>query len=422
MNDVERYLKAATRGLTGQTLRNARAELESHIFERTRQLVASGLSEHEARTRTLQEMGSASTVRRSLLRIHPPTHVWLRGLFAGLALLAAHDLRDLKTSQTVFDLTFRSGYGSSSFVGILPKGTTLRKWAAHLPPSVRVEESGAQARLVHARLGVLSLAGGTYEDRPLQLYTQTLFAARSYRIGAPWYDLRNFVPGLTRVKGPYLALDDLALRAYRAGWPVEVRGRGESARLVLGGVALPPTTKSGGASWAENAKIDLVAEAVKTAKIEASRSTDVLRGGLWCPANPRGRQVTLRAAPNTTYVLLGNFGVLDDRPSMLTSSLVASDRAGRLTLAVPYAVQGGRAWSKSTFSPSLASWWKASDPKVLPLLVVQVPSVFERGAAPDVLKPVPIASAALTVKLVDRPSNLNVFSVAAVSGPCGATP
>ncbi|AZI44078.1 hypothetical protein EHF33_14260 [Deinococcus psychrotolerans] len=75
---TDRYLRQATRGLTGSARNAVRAELSSHLYERMRQHQAFGLSEEAAEARVLAELGAPATVNRGLLQVH--TVPWLTPL------------------------------------------------------------------------------------------------------------------------------------------------------------------------------------------------------------------------------------------------------------------------------------------------------------------------------------------------------
>lgn len=69
--DEERFVNAATHGLSCRARADAQAELRSHLHERTQQLMLGGQTELDARTQALQEIGPASTVAWKLLQTHP---------------------------------------------------------------------------------------------------------------------------------------------------------------------------------------------------------------------------------------------------------------------------------------------------------------------------------------------------------------
>lgn len=70
MNDTERYLKAATKGLWGKQRRALRDELNGHIRVRIQEFRLAGLSEAEAERQTLRELGTPVQVSRGMLSVH----------------------------------------------------------------------------------------------------------------------------------------------------------------------------------------------------------------------------------------------------------------------------------------------------------------------------------------------------------------
>jgi len=70
MNDTERYLRAATKGLWGKQRRALRAELNGHIRVRIQEFMLGGLSESEAERQTLRELGAPMQVSRGMLSVH----------------------------------------------------------------------------------------------------------------------------------------------------------------------------------------------------------------------------------------------------------------------------------------------------------------------------------------------------------------
>lgn len=85
MNEVERYLKAATRGLWGQQRREVRTELQGHITVRIQELRLGGLTEAEAQRQTLRELGAPAEVRTGMLGVHTLPALGKSGLAAMLA-------------------------------------------------------------------------------------------------------------------------------------------------------------------------------------------------------------------------------------------------------------------------------------------------------------------------------------------------
>jgi|GEM_PF-3101655 len=70
VNDIERYVRRATRGLPTAARRAAQTELRGHLTERRLELQASGLSEVEASRQALRELGQADELNTQFVRVH----------------------------------------------------------------------------------------------------------------------------------------------------------------------------------------------------------------------------------------------------------------------------------------------------------------------------------------------------------------
>ncbi|OFZ19145.1 MAG: hypothetical protein A2X94_10395 [Bdellovibrionales bacterium GWB1_55_8] len=88
---IESYAKAASRGvLFGSTRRKARDELVTHVLERVEELKSEGLSEDQAVTRAILEMGDARMVSKQFAKSYRPALIRriLLGFVGALVLLA----------------------------------------------------------------------------------------------------------------------------------------------------------------------------------------------------------------------------------------------------------------------------------------------------------------------------------------------
>lgn len=85
MNDTERYIRQATRGLWGRKRREVAAELRGHIESRRAELLALGLSGPEATRRTLRELGEPTEVRVGMGRVYLLPTMARSGAALGLA-------------------------------------------------------------------------------------------------------------------------------------------------------------------------------------------------------------------------------------------------------------------------------------------------------------------------------------------------
>lgn len=76
MNELEHFLKSATRGLFGKRKLEVREELESHVLERAHKHELLGLSREDAVSKSLAELGSAQVIRSGLQRTYSAKPVW----------------------------------------------------------------------------------------------------------------------------------------------------------------------------------------------------------------------------------------------------------------------------------------------------------------------------------------------------------
>ncbi len=84
MNDTERYLKAATKGLWGRERSALKAELRGHISARVQEFRLGGLSEAEAERQTLRELGAPVQVSNGMLGVHTLPAFGKAGLLSAL--------------------------------------------------------------------------------------------------------------------------------------------------------------------------------------------------------------------------------------------------------------------------------------------------------------------------------------------------
>ena len=70
MNNLERYLNQATRGIWGRRKLEIREELENHVLERTKKFELMGLSRETATARAIQELGDARVVNRGMTGVY----------------------------------------------------------------------------------------------------------------------------------------------------------------------------------------------------------------------------------------------------------------------------------------------------------------------------------------------------------------
>ncbi|MFC4455121.1 hypothetical protein [Deinococcus sonorensis] len=94
MNELERYLRRATRGLRGSERDALAMELRLHVTERRRRYELLGLSAEQATRRALQDLGDAGDLNAGMLRVHTLPILW-RYVVAGL--LATSSLVSMTT-------------------------------------------------------------------------------------------------------------------------------------------------------------------------------------------------------------------------------------------------------------------------------------------------------------------------------------
>jgi hypothetical protein len=70
MNQLEKYLNNATRGLFGKQKLEVREELEAHVLERVRKHELSGLPREAAILKTLEELGNARAINQKMTEVH----------------------------------------------------------------------------------------------------------------------------------------------------------------------------------------------------------------------------------------------------------------------------------------------------------------------------------------------------------------
>ena len=101
MNEVERYLSRATRGLWGRKREEVREELEAHIQERVMAYRIAGLGEQDATERTLQEFGHPREVSAGMARIYALPTLFEMSLLAVAACVLVVTLSSSSLAQSV---------------------------------------------------------------------------------------------------------------------------------------------------------------------------------------------------------------------------------------------------------------------------------------------------------------------------------
>jgi hypothetical protein len=86
MTDLEKFLRASTRGLWGRERQTVRQELESHVRHRASRYEVSGSSQHEAIKRAIEDLGEAREISNGMKGVYSvPTTIRAGVLTAALA-------------------------------------------------------------------------------------------------------------------------------------------------------------------------------------------------------------------------------------------------------------------------------------------------------------------------------------------------
>lgn len=84
MNQTEKYVQQATRGLWGKARRELKMELEGHIAERCQEFRLAGLSAAEAQRQTLRELGAPVQVSGGMLDVYTAPALGKAGVLSAL--------------------------------------------------------------------------------------------------------------------------------------------------------------------------------------------------------------------------------------------------------------------------------------------------------------------------------------------------
>ncbi len=101
MNEVEKYLKKATRGLWGSKKREVREELATHIEGRVQAHRIGGLDEETAVQRTLSELGKPAQVSGGMMTLHTMPSLMGLGALLSTALVLSITLISGGMAQSV---------------------------------------------------------------------------------------------------------------------------------------------------------------------------------------------------------------------------------------------------------------------------------------------------------------------------------
>ncbi|WP_295818786.1 permease prefix domain 1-containing protein [uncultured Deinococcus sp.] len=408
---VDRFLRDATRGLGRRARLAAQAELRSHLHERVQALRLEGMTEATASAQAMRELGEAGAIRRSLWGAHPPLHLlWWGSLGIGVLLTALY-FRDVQVFSSPFP-EIGGGYGVTYASGDAVRGLQLDSWQRRLPPQARVTDVQGVPALVVGGAVPIPLRGGADDDRPLMVELWSLPGADRlmikqrdglYRPAIPWLEQAK------RVRGPYLKLARLGVRAYRAGHRVRIDGRSISGRLSLDGVALPGEVGPRFTDWTDHLHMRLAHEQALAALPNAHRQRISVIDHVIDPVP--GDMNVIRAEPGRAYVLVGRVleqvlseGRLEttgEENLLVTRPIVAGpDGILRLpALTTPYA---GR-WTSLQLYSDVAAWGAASlASSAVPALLIEAGPEYVQGMPLRVAQNVVVQDRPYEIALVDR--------------------
>jgi hypothetical protein len=111
MNELEDFLKIATRGLRRERKLEVQEELEAHVKERTHKHELHGMAREVAIQKSIQELGDARVINRKMTEVYMSSkHLLLGTAIAGLLSVTAWQAtapKDLKFACTSSDQTTR---------------------------------------------------------------------------------------------------------------------------------------------------------------------------------------------------------------------------------------------------------------------------------------------------------------------------
>ena len=389
MSPEERFIRSATRGLRGTVRAEVQSELRSHLHERLQDLRLSGCTEQEARQQALRELGSPLTVRRSLWVTHPPLYLLGWAALTLTVVMTGLYFRDVQVFPTPIPQV-GDGYGLRGVSGDIVPGLRLDAWARQLPPQASVVNEGGTPTPHVGHAPAIPLRGGASDDRPLIFEAEALPGADRFLVKGSNGLLRPLIPWLEQayhVRGPFLNLPNLGVRAYRGGLGVRVP-LAHSGQLSLNGVALPGEPGPRLSDWADHLNMRLTAEAVLDTVPAAQRARmDVSPSELLsAPGDLNVRRVN----PGESYVLVVRYREevfsegrteVTGRERLQISRPVQADRDGILRLQRFYSPYGTN-WTALRVHPDFKRWAAAPlASQTLPAVLVQVGREY-RGGVP----------------------------------------
>ncbi|ANC70851.1 MULTISPECIES: permease prefix domain 1-containing protein [Deinococcus] len=223
MTPEDRFVKAATRGLSRGKRAEAQAELRSHLHERTQQLILAGKPLPSAQAQAMQELGAPAQIARGLRRtehVHPLLSAAVLLALAGVLLWPVPELRWQQLMSQVYN-----GVGTSS-----GSGAELMELGSLPLPEARRRLGTLDIELVHQK--------GSYLLRRAGLPDAPLGDTRTFQCLPP------LLPGGTRPTltdllnselPTYVDMPGLLSCMAQAHWPLTVSPSG----VALGEQTLP---------------------------------------------------------------------------------------------------------------------------------------------------------------------------------------
>ncbi|WP_350245018.1 permease prefix domain 1-containing protein [Deinococcus sonorensis] len=199
---------AACRAVVRQ---DARAELESHLYERVQTLRLSGMDPETAARQAMQELGPAATVARSLNRshhVHPLLSAAVLGLLLSFGALMLSELvaesrraaiQTLQERIEIFETTAPLSDQDRAGLSLATRSEVVR-WLE--PTAVRLVGDGPQARFELSGSAAVPVMG-----EPGQASSLTYQRLSDTRLGEPLYERTAAVNAMVQ-----------------AGWPVQLTG------------------------------------------------------------------------------------------------------------------------------------------------------------------------------------------------------
>lgn len=157
MNELEHFLKTATRGLWGNRKLEVREELENHVLERAHKHELLGIAREDAIQKSIQELGDARAINHKMTEVYMMLH---RVLLGGLCACALTGLIYWQASlPRAFRVQCDNAAQTFQFSGT-STGTFLK----------RIDTSGLALALQNNNMQSESVDTTFYSDDPSRAY------------------------------------------------------------------------------------------------------------------------------------------------------------------------------------------------------------------------------------------------------------